>query len=111
MEKQKTHTVTISLKYQLQHGIINLNCLMNHILYQIFKIILNIFKKKHGQNIDNPSVRIYVNKIENRITFKVKNGCSLELLTPETVKSLGRNKNKINKDKNGESYHILKLQK
>ena len=89
----------------------NLNCLMDHILYQIFKIIFNIFKKKHGQNIDNPSVKIYVNKIENRITFKVKNGCSLELLTPETVKSLGRIENKIIKDKNGEKYHILKLQK
>ena len=29
---------------------------------------------KHGENIDNPSVRIYVNKIENRITFKTKIG-------------------------------------
>ena len=28
--------------------------------------------KKHGENIDNPSVKIYVNKIENRITFKIK---------------------------------------
>ena len=84
---------------------------MDHILYQIFKIILNIFKKKHGQNIDNPSAKIYVNKIENRITFKVKNGCSLGLLTPETVKSLGRTENKITKDKDGEKYHILKLQK
>ena len=27
--------------------------------------------KKHGENIVNLSVRIYVNKIENRITFKV----------------------------------------
>ena len=35
--------------------------------------------KKHGENINNPSVRIYVNKIENRITFKTKTGCSLEL--------------------------------
>ena len=61
--------------------------------------------------IDNPSAKIYVNKIENRITFKVKNGCSLGLLTPETVKSLGRIENKITKDKDGEKYHILKLQK
>ena len=30
--------------------------------------------KKHGENIDNPSVKIYVNKIENRITFRIKNG-------------------------------------
>ena len=30
-------------KYQLQHGMINLKYLMDHILYQIFKIILSIF--------------------------------------------------------------------
>ena len=30
--------------------------------------------KKHGENIDNPSVKIYVDKIENRITFKIKTG-------------------------------------
>ena len=45
--------------------------------------------KKHGENIDNPSVKIYVNKIENRITFKIKNGYSLELLTSETMKLVG----------------------
>ena len=27
--------------------------------------------RKHNENIDNPSIRIYVNKIENRITFKI----------------------------------------
>ena len=29
--------------------------------------------KKHSESVDNPSIRIYVNKIENRITFKIKN--------------------------------------
>ena len=43
---------------------------------------------------------IYVNKIENRITFKINTGYYLELLTPETVKLLGSTKNKITKDKN-----------
>ena len=28
--------------------------------------------KKHNKNVDNPSIRIYVNKIENRITFEFK---------------------------------------
>ena len=37
--------------------------------------------KKHGENTDKPSMQMYVNKIENRITFKTKNGYSLELLT------------------------------
>ena len=40
-------------------------------------------QKKHGENTENPSIRIYVNKIENRITLKIKNGYSLELLTSE----------------------------
>ena len=45
--------------------------------------------KKHGENIINPSVRMYVNKIENRITFKIKTGHNLEILAPETMKLLG----------------------
>ena len=65
--------------------------------------------KKHGENIDNPSVKIYVNKIENRITFKIKNGYSLELLTPETMKLLGSTENKIIKDKNGENVPHLEI--
>ena len=44
-------------------------------------------------------MQIYVNKIQNRVIFKIKNGYSLELLTPETMKLLGSTKNKINKDK------------
>ena len=39
--------------------------------------------KKHSESVDNPSIRIYVNRIENGITFKIKNGYYLELLTPE----------------------------
>ena len=31
----------------------------------------NILKKRN-ENIDNQSIRIYVNKIENRVTFKIK---------------------------------------
>ena len=49
--------------------------------------------KKHGENIDKPSVKIYINKIVNRITFGIKNGYSLELLTLETMKLLGSTEN------------------
>ena len=51
--------------------------------------------KKHGENIDNPSVKIYVNKIENRTTFKIKNGYTLELLTPDAMKLLGSTEKKV----------------
>ena len=49
--------------------------------------------KKHRENIDKASVQIYVNKSENRVTFKIKNGYSLELLTPEIMKLLGSTEN------------------
>ena len=64
--------------------------------------------KKHGEDIDKASVQIYVNKIENRITFKIKNGYSLELLTPEAMKVLGSTKNKKLKTKKVKMYFILK---
>ena len=65
--------------------------------------------KKHGENIDNLSVKVYVNKIEKRITFKTKNGYSLELLTPEKMKLLGSTENKITKDKNGQNVPNLEI--
>ena len=65
--------------------------------------------KKHGENIDKPSIQIYVNKIKNMITLKIKDGYSLELLTKETMKLLGSTKNKIAKDKNGENVPPLEI--
>ena len=57
---QKNHTET-NLKYQLQHGMKSLIYLMDHILYQILKIVLNLYLEKHGEKTDNPSIRIYIN--------------------------------------------------
>ena len=65
--------------------------------------------KKHGENTDKPSVQIYVNKIENRVTFKIKNGYSLELLTSETMKLLGSTENRITEDKSGENVPHLEI--
>ena len=52
---------------------------------------------------------MYTNRIENRITFKIKNGYYLELSTPKTMKLLGRTKCKITKDKNGENVPHLEV--
>ena len=65
--------------------------------------------KKHSENVDKPSIKIYVNKIENRVTFKIKNRYYLELLTPETIKLLGSTESKITKDKNGENLPHLEV--
>ena len=49
---------------------------------------------------------IYVNKLENRITFESKKQYYLELLTAATMKLLGSNKSKITKDENFENCLI-----
>ena len=43
---------------------------------------------------------MYVNQTENRITLKIKDGYSLDLLISVTIKILGSMKNKITEDKN-----------
>ena len=58
--------------------------------------------KKHETIADNPPVQIYVNKIKNRIVFKIKTGYKLELLSEETMQLLGSSKNVIDKNKDGE---------
>ena len=70
-----------------------------------FKYIL----KEHSENVDNTPIRIYVHRIENRITFKIKSGYYLELLTPETMKLLGSAERKTTKDKNGENAPHLEV--
>ena len=65
--------------------------------------------KKHRESVDNPSIRMYVNRIENGITFKTKSRYYLELLTPETMKLLGSTESKITKDKNGENVPHLEI--
>ena len=54
-------------------------------------------------------MRIYVNKIENRIIFKIKTRYYLELLISETVKLLGSTENKTTKEKNGENVPHLEI--
>ena len=50
-----------------------------------------------------------MNKIENRITSKIKDGYSLELLTPETTKLLGSTENRITKNKTSENLPYLEI--
>ena len=92
--KFKISAPTWNDKFELPDGSYSVSDIQDYFEY--------IFKK-HGEDIDEPSVQIYVNKIKNRITFKIKNGYCLELLTLETMKLLGSTKIKITKDKNSEN--------
>ena len=65
--------------------------------------------KKHETNANNPSIKIYVNKLEKRITIKLKRGYYPDLLTPETMKLLRSTKSKITKDKNSENVPHLEI--
>ena len=72
-------------------------------IWDYFEYIL----KKHGEKTDNLSIKLYVDKIENRITFKIKTGYYLKRLTPKTMKLLESSKNKITKDENsGNVPHV-----
>ena len=98
--KFKISAPTWSEEFELPDGSHSMSDIQDY-----FEYIL----KRHSESVDNPSIRMYINRIENRITFKNKNGYYLELLTPETVKLLGSTESKINKDKNGENVPHLEI--
>ena len=50
---------------------------------------------------------MFINKIENRITFKIGTGYHLELWTHETIKLLESTKCKITKDENGKKCALF----
>ena len=98
--KFKISAPTWSEEFELPDGSYSVSDIQDY-----FEYIL----KKHSEGVDNPSIRIYVNTIENKITFKIKNGYYLELLTPETMKLLGSKVSKINKNKNSENVPHLEV--
>ena len=79
------------------------------IFYIRYSRLSLIYVKKYGEKASIPSIKIYVNKIGNRITFKIKKVYIyyLKLLTTETMKLLGSTKSKITKDKNRENVPYL----
>ena len=56
---------------------------------------------------EHPPVQIYPNKIKSRIVSEIKTGYKLELLTPETMKSIEKGKKDFEKDKEGENVPKL----
>ena len=63
--------------------------------------------KKHKTIAVNPPVQIYVNKIKNRIVFKIKTGYKLGLLSEETMQLLGISKKDIDQNKSSETVPKL----
>ena len=63
--KFKISAPTWSDEFELPDGSLSISDIQDY-----FEHIL----KKHSENVDNQSMKIYDNKIENRVTFKIKKG-------------------------------------
>ena len=98
--KFKISAPTWSEEFELPDGSYSISDIQDY-----FEYIL----KKHSESVDNPAIRMYINRIESITTFKIKNGYYLELLTPETMKLLGSTESKITKNKNGENVPHLEV--
>ena len=98
----KISTPTWNEKFKLPDGSYSVSDVQDY-----FEYIL----KKYEESIEKPSIQTYVNKIENRITFKIKDGYTLELLTKEIMNLLGSTKSKMTKDKNGGNLPYLEILK
>ena len=105
---RRAHTI-INSKYLLQRGVESFELPDGSYSISDIQDYFEYILKKHSESVDNPSIQMYLNRIENRITFKIKNGYYLELLTPETMKLLGSTKSKITKNKNCENVPHLEV--
>ena len=95
--KFKTSAPTWNDEFELPDGSYSISDIQNY-----FEYILT----KHGENIANPSIRIYINKITKSTTSKIETGYYLGLSAHTTMKLLGSTKNKVTRKKLVKMYHI-----
>ena len=88
--KFKIFAPTWNETFDLPDGSYNIPAIQNCLEYII---------KKHETIADTAPILIYANNVVNRIVFKTKTGCKLELLSKETMKLLGSTSSIIDKDK------------
>ena len=92
--KFKISAPTWNETFDLPDGLYNRPAIQNYLEYII---------KKHETIADTAPILIYANNVINRIVFKIKTECKLELLSEETMKLLGSTSNTIDKDKNSDT--------
>ena len=77
--KLKISAPTSNDEFDLPNGSYSVSNTQNYIDYDI---------KKHETIANTPLLDIYVNRIKNRIVFKINTGYKLELLSPAIMKLL-----------------------
>ena len=81
--KLKLIAPTWNDEFELPDGFYSVSDIQGYIEYII---------KKHETSTKIPPIHVYVNGINNRLVFKVKDGYKIELQMPETVKLYGSTK-------------------
>ena len=81
--KLKIIAPTWNDEFDLSDGSYSVSDIQDYIKYVIRKLeILTI----------TPPIHVYINRINNRLMFKIKDGYTLELKTPETMELFGSTK-------------------
>ena len=84
----KISAPTLTEEFELPDASYSVSDIQNYFKY--------IIQKRRNETVSDSSlIRTYINKIESRITFGIKTGYYLKLLTPDTMKSLGITNSKI----------------
>ena len=65
--------------------------------------------KKHETLTTISPIHVFINRINNRLVFKIKAGYKLELKTPETMKLFRSTEKLIDKTKNREKVPSLEV--
>ena len=78
--KLKIIAPTFNDKFELPDGSYSVSDIQYYIKYII---------KKHKTLTTIPPIHVYINRMNNRLVFKIKNGYKPELQTPETTKLFG----------------------
>ena len=98
--KLKIIARTWKAEFELPDGFYSVSDIQDYIEYII---------KKHETLTAIPPIHVYINKINNRLVFKIKDGYKLELQMPETIKLFGSTKKLIDKTKNRENVSTLEV--
>ena len=63
--------------------------------------------KKQETSTTIPPIHVYINRIDNRLVYKIKDGYKLELQAPETMKLFSITQELIDKTEEGENVPSL----
>ena len=100
LSMNKISGTTWNEEFELPEGSYSVPDFQDHFEYTI---------KRHETLTDKLPIQTLVNKIQNRITLKIKTGYYLELLTNKTMRPLWSIKRRITTDKNGENVQKLDI--